>query len=211
MKAFYILLTIVLLAACAPSNEQLTATALVEAAQAQTAAPTLTHTVTPQPTPTSTLIPTSTPTETPKPVLAALGESVKLRGLEITVLEVATHSHIVTGGYYSYYSKEGEIFLDVAVLVRNTETVPVTVEVGDIYIIEETGDTWYSNFSGLQSVEVGRQFNALATLKLEKNISRYEKIQFQKDTYLRLVYYTKQNQHILFGIQNSPQIVLTVD
>jgi hypothetical protein len=211
MKAFYILLTIVLLAACAPSNEQLTATALVEAAQAQTAAPTLTHTVTPQPTPTSTLIPTSTPTETPKPVLAALGESVKLRGLEITVLEVATHSHIVTGGYYSYYSKEGEIFLDVAVLVRNTETVPVTVEVGDIYIVEETGDSWYSNFSSLRNVEVGRKFNPMATLKLEETISSYTKIKFEQDTYLRLVYYVKQNQQVLFGIQNSPQFQLSVE
>lgn len=66
-----IILIALLLAACGPSAEQMTATAVVAQAQTQTAAPT--HTLTPTSTPTATLVPTITftPTVTPIPRVRA--------------------------------------------------------------------------------------------------------------------------------------------
>lgn len=60
--------------------------------------------------------------------------------LEITLLEVVTHGQIVTGGYYYYYSKPGETFIDVTALVRNEKSQPVYIIMSDLYIVEEAGD-----------------------------------------------------------------------
>jgi len=75
MKALYLTLCVLLLAACGPSPEELTATAVMAQAQTETAAPTFTPTFTPTltstptltPTPTLTSTPTITPTFTPSP------------------------------------------------------------------------------------------------------------------------------------------------
>jgi hypothetical protein len=167
----------------------------------------LTPTLTPPPTSTSTPKPTRTLAPTPVPV----GTTVRYNDLEITLLEVVTHSHIVTGGYYYYYSEEGEIFIDLAVLVRNTSNVPIRVAMRDIYIVEESGDAWYANFGGVQTVEINRRFNPLASIKLDETYTGAEMISFEKDTYLRLIYYVKQSQDLLFGIQDSPQFTLSLE
>src|SRR5690349_10559529 len=62
---FLVVLCSTLLAACGPSAEQITATAVMAQAQTETAAPTLTFT--PTATPTITLTPTVTATLTPTP------------------------------------------------------------------------------------------------------------------------------------------------
>jgi hypothetical protein len=210
MKALSILLAVILLTGCVPSSEQLTVTAVEAEIQTQTAAPTLTPTFTPTFTASPTLTPTDLPTATPEPIPATIGDTVKYNGLEITLLEVATHSHIVTGGYYSYYSKPGQIFIDMAVLVRNPSSIAFYAAIGDLYIVEETDDAWYSNFYGFKTVDVGRSFNPLATIQFEKTGYKGEEIAITNDTYLRLVYYVQQNQDILFGIQDSPQFTFNV-
>lgn len=210
MKALYIILAVVLLVGCAPSSEQMTSTAVMAQAQTQTAAPTITPSVTPTLTPPPTLTSTPKPTLTPQPTPAPVGETVKYNGLEITLLEVATHSHIVTGGYYYYYSKPGQIYLDIAVRVRNPGGTPITVPIKNIYIVEETGDSWYANFNGFQTVELEKRFNPMTSLKLDETLYGYTPISFEKDTYLRLVFYIKAGQDLLFGIEDSPQFAFSV-
>jgi len=210
MKALYIISAVVLLVGCAPSSEQMTSTAVMAQAQTQTAAPTVTPTVTPTLTPPPTSTSTPKPTITPQPTPAPVGETVKYNGLEITLLEVATHSHIVTGGMYYYYSKPGQIFVDVAVRVRNPGSTSVVMPMKYVYIVEETGDSWYANFSGFQTVELDKRFNPMASIKIEQTFSGDDVISFQKDTYLRLVWYTTQNQNLLFGIEDSPQFAIPV-
>lgn len=212
MKPLYLILAVVFLFACGVSNEQMTATAVMAQAQTETAAPT--HTPTPTSTPTLTPEPTSTrtlqPTETPAP-LAAIGETVTYDSLEITVQEVATHTQIVTGGYYYYYSKPGEIFIDMAVRIRNRQNVTFAVSLKEIYIVEESDDAWYPNFYAVQSIDLERPFNAIASLKLDEADTGNEAVSFRDDTYLRLVFYVKQNQTILFGIRESPQFMFAVE
>jgi hypothetical protein len=212
MKALYIVLAVVLLAGCAPSSEELTATAVMARAQTQTAAPTLTPTPTFTPTFTPTLTATRTPkpTKTPVPTPAAVGETVAYENLQITLLEVVTHTHIVTGGYYYYYSKPGEIFIDMTVLVRNRRSDPVKVRMKEIYIVDETDSAWYPNFGGVQTVELERRFNPMASIKIDETYSGGEVISFEKDTYLRLIFYVKDNQDLLFGIQDSLQFAFPV-
>jgi hypothetical protein len=201
----------ILLAGCGPSSEQMTATAVMAKAQTQTAAPTLTPTFTP--TSTSTPKPTATPkpTITPTPSPAAVGETVAYNDLQITLLEVVTHTHIVTGGYYYYYSKPGEIFIDMTVLVRNKRSDLVKVRMKEIYIVDETDNAWYPNFGGVQTVELERHFNPMASIKIDETYSGSEVIAFEKDTYLRLIFYVKDNQDLLFGVQGSPQFVIPVE
>src|SRR6266545_4115467 len=102
MKALYIILLVVLLAGCAPSAAQLTATAVKANVQTQTAAPTLT--LTPTSTSTSTPKPTLTPrpTLTPTPVPATVGETVQYKNLEITLLDVVTHTQFMPSDYYGW-------------------------------------------------------------------------------------------------------------
>ncbi len=211
MKAFYIILVVVLLAGCAPSSEQMTSTAVMAQAQTQTAAPTITPTVTPSFTPPPTFTSTPMPTSTPEPTPAPVGETIKYNGLEITLLEVATHSHIVTGGYYYYYSEPGRTYVDITVRVRNTGNAPVVMAMKNLYLVDETGDSWYANFSGTQTVEIEKRFNPMASLKLEKTVSGETPVSFEKDTYLRLVWYTNTGQDLIFGIGDAPQFTFSVE
>lgn len=69
MKALYVLLIAILIAGCAPSAQQMTATNEAAQAQTQTAAPTSTPTLPP------TITPTSTPAYTPTPEFTEVYES----------------------------------------------------------------------------------------------------------------------------------------
>ena len=214
MKALSIVLMALLLASCGTSPEHLTATAVMAQAQTQTAAPsltpTLTPTSTPQPTSTSTSTPTPKPTNTPEPTPASIGETIKFGSLEITLLQIETHSHVVPGGYYYYYAKAGYIFVELGVLVRNTGATPVQMRMKNIYIIDENGDKWFANFGTSKTVEVGRSFNPI-TISLSDYVNSGEEIiTFEKDTYLRLIFSAKENQSLFFGMQNSPQFTFDV-
>ncbi len=209
MKAFYIVLIVLILAGCGTSPEHLTATAVMAQAQTQTAAPTLTPTFTPtstpKPTSTSTSTPTPKPTNTIEPTPASISETVKFGSLEITLLRVETHSHIVPGGFYYFYAKEGYVFVELGVLVRNIETTPVKMFMKNIYIVDENDDKWFANFGTSRTVEVGKKFDPVSIKLSDTANTGDENISFEKDTYLRLIFYVKDNQNFLFGIRNSPR------
>jgi hypothetical protein len=215
MKAPYIFLVSLLLAGCGASPEQLTATAVMAQAQTQTAAPTLTPTLTPTstltPTPTSTSTRTPRPTNTPEPTPAPINETIKFDSLEITLLQVKTHSHIVPGGYYYYYAKAGYIFVDLGVLVSNTGTQPIKMFMRNLYIVDENNNQWFANFGSLETVEVGKKINP-SSINISNDVNTgNENVLFEKDTYLRLIFYVKDNQTLLFGIGNSPKFTFTVN
>jgi hypothetical protein len=207
MKRLYLVLTVVFLLACGVSNEQLTATAVVANAQTQTAAPTRTPTAKP----TSTPRPTSTPkpTETPLPEPAAIGETVQYGDLEITLLEVVTHTQIMLSSGYGYDAKTGYIFVDLAALVRNRSDKPVKVKMEHIYVVDENKDAWYPFYGGTQTVELERRFNPMATIKLNQ-IFGDTVVSFEKDTYLRLVWPVHENHDLLFGIKDSPWFAISM-
>jgi hypothetical protein len=214
MKALCTVMMVLLSASCGPSPEHLTATVVMAQAQTQTAVPTRTATFTATSTPQPTSTPTRTPkpTNTPPPTPASIGESIKFDPLEITLLLVETHSHIVPGGYYYFYAKPGFIFIDLGVLVRNTTATPVTMYMKNLYIIDKNGDKWFSNFGGAKTVEVGRLFNPLSSISLRDVANTgEEKISIEKDTYLRLVFYVQDNQRFGFAILDSPQFAFDVN
>lgn len=210
MKTFYRVMMTLVLAGCGASPENLTATAVMAQAQTQTAAPTLTPTFTPTftPSPTSTSTATPRPTNTPEPTPASIGETIPFGSLEITLVQVDTHSHIVPGGYYYYYAKEGYVFVEVGVLVRNSGATPVQMRMKNIYIIDENGDQWFSVFSASKTVEIGRSFNPISISLSDIVNSGEENISFEKDTYLRLIFSSKVEQHLLLAIRNSPRFAI---
>jgi len=223
MKALYIVYIVLiglLLAGCGPSPEQLTATAVMAHAQTQTAAPTstptrtLTPTSTSTPTPTLTPTPTTKPTSTPVPTPASIGDKVKFDYLpiEVTVLWAQTHSHIVPGGYYYYYAKTGYTFVELGVLVRNTGTKPLNIHTKNIYLFQDTGSTtnFTPSFSASKTVDVDQRFDPLSLKISDSTNTGEENISLENDTYLRLIFYVKDNHNFLFGILNSPQITIDV-
>jgi hypothetical protein len=215
MKALYIVLMALLLAGCGTSPEDLTSTVVMAQAQTQTAAPSLTPTFTltstSQPTPTSTSTPTPKPTNSPQPTPASVGEIIEFGSLEITLLHVETHSHIVPGGFYYYYAKQGYIFVELGVLVRNTGSAPVTMRMKNIYIVDENNDKWFASFGTFKTVEVDKRFNPISIHLTDIVNTGEENISFEKDTYLRLIFSLKDHQSLLFGIQNSPQFAFDVN
>jgi hypothetical protein len=215
MKTLSIVLMALLLVGCGTSPENLTVTAVVAQAETQAAAPSLTPTFTPtftpQPTSTSTPSPTPKPTNSPQPTPASIGGTINFGPLEITLLHVETHSHIVPGGYYYYYAKSGYVFVELGVRVRNTGATPVKLFMKDIYIVDENGNKWFANFGTSKTVEVGKSFNPISLSLSDYVNSGEENISFEKDTYLRLIFSAKENQSLLFGIQNSPQFIFDVN
>jgi len=167
---------------------------------------------TPVPTITATHEPTSTPRPTPTeisptPTPAPIGVSVRYDSLEITLLDVVTHGHIVTGGSYYYYSKPGETFIDMAVRVRNLNPGnPVRVLWSYVYIVEKNG-AWYPLYGALRKVTDGKEYDPF-NITLGTEIQGESFVEFDNDTYLRLIYYVADDpeQTILFGIQDSPLI-----
>jgi hypothetical protein len=209
MKALYIVLGLILLAGCAPSPEELTATAAAARAQTQTAAPTRTPTRTPTSTPKPTSTATLTPTNTPEPTPAAVGETVQYNDLEITVLEVGTHTQLMFG-WSGWDAITGYIFVDMAVLVRNRGDGAIQMTMGDTYVVEENGDARIPFAGGFQTVELEKRFNPMANIKVE-TLYGGEEISVKKDTYLRLVFTVQEHQEVLFGIQDSPQFLVSVE
>jgi hypothetical protein len=208
MKAIYLLIALCLvLSACGPSAQQLTSTAVA----AFTNTPTATQT--PLPTETATPTPTRTPRPTktnipPTPTPASIGSSVIYDSLEITVLDVATHSQIVPGGLYYYYSKPGFTFIDLGVLVKNLNPgQPVKVAWSYIYVTEAGGKSWYPLYGDFKQVDSGKTYDPF-NIGVKTEINGSSTMTFDNDTYLRLIYYVTDdpNQTILFNIEDSPLI-----
>ena len=185
---------------------------------APTATPVPTNTTLPTdtstPEPTSTPRPTSTPkpTATIQPTPAPVGETVTYGSLEITLLKVTTHDLIVPGGKYYWYSKSGQTFVDLGVLVRNLEPGnPVTVTWDEIYIVDVNGDSWYANFGDTKMVDTGTKVDPYS-IGINDEVTGGAMLNFDNDTYLRLVYYTFNDPEkpVFFGIANSPQMTFTI-
>jgi hypothetical protein len=167
---------------------------------------------TPLPTATATTRPTSTPKPTatpipPTPTPAPIGVPVTYNALEITLLEVIPHGHIVPGGTYYYYSKPGETFIDLAVRVRNLEPGKVvSIPWSYIYVIEPKG-IWYPLYGETRRVGRGTEFDPF-NLPIKLEVRAEDVVEFDDDTYMRLIYYVVDDpeQTILFGIEDSPLI-----
>jgi len=208
MKAIYLFVVLCfVISACGPSAQQLTSTAVAIPTNTikATSTPLPTNTATPKPT--STPRPTKTPIP-PTPTPAPIGASVTYDSLEITVLGVTTHSHIVPGGLYYYYSKPGFIFIDVGVRVRNlTPGKAVRMQWNNVYVVEADNKSWYPLYGDTKQVDSGKQFDPF-NIGISTEVDGSKFITLDNDTYLRLVYYVTDdpNQVILFGIQDSPLI-----
>lgn len=200
------LTTALLLTACAGGLVAGTATPVPSNTPGPTQTPLPTASPTATTKPTSTSRPTATeipPTPTPAPI----GGAVRYGDLEITLLDVVPHSQIVTGGTYYYYSKPGETFIDLAVRVRNLKPGNVvSMPWSYVYIIEPKG-TWYPLYSAARIVDSGTKFDPF-NLEIKFETRGEDIVEFDNDTYLRLVYYVVDDpeQTILFGIEDSPLI-----
>ncbi len=183
--------------------------------------PTSTSTATLVPTSTSTLTPvptnTSTPTNTPTPTPAPVGSAVKYESLEITVLDVknreSVHFGDVSGNWETFYTpKPGFFLIDVGVLVRNLDPGNVVhLKWKNVYIVEESGDAWYPGWGNMKTVSSGAKVDPFSIGLSSTNIDGDQDIEFDNDTYLRLIYGVKNDpkQIILFGIYDSPMISFT--
>lgn len=215
--AFMLILSGLLLSACGPSAEQLTATAVMAQAQTETAAPTFTPTptatVTLTPTVTVTLTPTSTHTSLPTATPSSLGATVKYRSasLEVNAMWSQTHTHIVPGGIYYYYSKPGRIYVEMGILVRNTGDKPVKYRMENIFLIDESGTTRSPDFGVTRTVDIGVSLDP-AGLKIPSDpLDGDEEIIFEKDTYMRLFFYVKDKQTFIFRLFSSPPFTFDVN
>ena len=204
IHVFVVLLVALFITACAGGLLAGTATPEPTNTAPATHTPLPTGTATPKPTstskPTATEIP---PTPTPAPI----GVAVNYNELEITLLDVVPHSQIVTGGSYYYYSKPGEIFIDLAVRVRNLNAGnPVRVQWSYIYVVEARG-IWYPLYGVTKKVDSGTEYDAF-NIALGPEVNGEDFIEFDGDTYLRLIYYIEDDpeQILLFGIEDSPLI-----
>jgi hypothetical protein len=109
-----------------------------------------------------------------------------------------------------YDANDGYIFVDVTFRVRNTDGAPTGVRLEDIYVVEENEDAWYPFYGGFQTVEIDKRFNPMASIKLNE-INGKDTIQFNKDTYLRLIWTVHEHQNLIFGIDESPQFTFTLE
>ena len=197
-----------LVTACGGGIPAATATPAPTNTPEATKTPLPTATATPRPT--ATRRPTSTPVP-PTPTPAPIGIPVTYNSLEITLLDVVTHGHIVPGGTYYYYSKPGETFVDLAVHVRNLEPGRVVrIPWSYIYVIEPKG-TWYPLYGETRRVDRGTEYDPF-NLPIQLEVNGDNLVEFDDDTYMRLIYYVVDDpeQTILFGIEDSPLIEFSV-
>ena len=187
-------------------GSQPTATVIRSATATLTLTPT--QTFTPQPTNTST--PTSTATTVPTP--ASVGAAVPYRSLEITVIGVTTHDLIVPGGLYYYYPTDRtKIFLDLGVLVKNLNPGhAVSVQWNNVVITEANGKSSQPSFADTKMVDVGKKYDPFK-IGIATQVSGNESVSFDKDTYLRLIFVVAKKQKILFGIEDSPRVIFTLN
>jgi hypothetical protein len=130
MKVSYLILITILLTGCAPSAQQMTATAVMAQAQTETAAPTLTPTLKPTLTPTLTPTPTLTLTPTPKPSSTPVaGKDCKIVSLKpVADVEVPTIEILAEG----FLPNEGRMItlMGKAIVAGTVQTIPAILAGG---------------------------------------------------------------------------------
>jgi len=143
---------------------------------------------------------------TPMPV--NIGETVQIGSLEITVLKFDNHNLIVPGGKKYFYAKSGYAFLDLGVIVKNTNSGnPINLAWNTIYIAEENGKVWAPTFA---DVKVGASEIDPFTIGINTQITKdllTKTVEFGgSDVYMRLIYVVdNKDQTVLFGVADSPQ------
>jgi hypothetical protein len=206
MLSRWALLSVLLLAACAPSPIDVQATVQAAIQMTQTARPTRT------PTPTATRTPRPTPTMQPTP--APIGAVVPDGALEIILLSAlereTMHIGDVEGRHYIYYyARKGARIIDLAVLVHNTDpNEPVAVKWGDIYVVEPNGDSVSPTWGKVQAVDEANLVDPYMIGISSEDIDSEATLEFVDDTYLRLVFLVSDDpdQALRFHIEDSPRI-----
>ena len=170
--------------------------------------------------PTSTPRPTAMalPTQTPIPTPAPLGSPVTYGSLEITVLAAVgrptMHLGDIQGRHYVYYYAKGDQrFLDIAVLVHNSDLAhPSQVNWKNVFVAEENGDSWYPVWAKTKvsaSNNIGDPFSIGIS---SDEVKGDDAVDFKDYTYMRLVFLVAKDpaQTIVFGIGDSPPIAFQV-
>ena len=138
----------------------------------------------------------------------ALNPTSPYDSLEISVVKVTTHDLIWRGEDIAWYPDAGNRFVDVGVLVRNPGA-PISVQWQYIGIEESNGSSWYPAFAGARTVNLGQSFDPFS-IKLG-DVLGAESVQFDDDTYLRLVLPVRNiRQVLLFSIKTSRSIAFNM-
>jgi hypothetical protein len=112
--------------------------------------------------------------------------------------------------FYGYDAKDGYIFVDLAVRVRNRGSQAVDATMGEIYLVDTKGEAWPVFGGGFKTVNLERPFNPMATIKLDI-VYDSQVVRFEKDTYLRFVWAVPEHQSFLFGIQDANPFAISVE
>ncbi len=172
--------------------------------------PTPADTATARPTSTSTLLPAATEipsTPTPAPV----GEAVRSESFEVTVVSARELNRVYMGNYY-YYPKADQIFVEMVVKVSNLTGSEVSIPWENVYVIEESGDTWYPTWGGYKAVKTGRTVDG-STIGVDEIVDGKATLVFEEDAFLRTIWFLTRDDPttILFGFDNSPYVEITID
>lgn len=169
--------------------------------------PTLKSTSTPRPTSTSRPTATKIPSTA---IPASLGEVVKYKSIEISVLDVYRHDNLIPGNGYRYWAQDGYMIIDLVVKVQNTGPTPASIKWGDAYVIDYTDSSSDLIFAGSRSAAKKEKVDPLS---IDYNVvDETASIKIIDTVYLRIVYIIseKPEQTVFFGIADSPQIAFTV-
>ena len=157
----------------------------------------------PTPEPTETPIPTETLPPPPVPV----GETVQGSNIEVTVVDVIVRDRIYPGGVYLYTPNPGYQILDFGVKVSNLKPGhTLSIQWGNVYIVEENGDSWYPIWGSAKMVASGASFDPFSIGISDTELDGNDTFQVEEDTYLRLIYIVQSDppQTILFAIEDTP-------
>jgi hypothetical protein len=182
-------------------------------------------TETPLSPPTSTEMPLSLPTSTEKPLPpspvktdipvaptpAPIGEAVRSSSYEVTVVSARELARVYMGNYY-HYPENGKTFVEVVVKISNLTGSRASVPWEKIYVIEESGDSWYPNWSGFKAVATGKKVDG-STVGVNATVDGKSTVDFQEDAFLRAIWYVSKQSGsttLLFVFDDSPQIKIMI-
>jgi hypothetical protein len=157
----------------------------------------------PQPTATAIVLDTPTP--------ASVGEAVRSDSYEVTVLDAKEIRRVYMGDHY-FYPETGHTFVEVIVKVSNLTGSKASVPWENVYVVEDSGDSFYPYWGGFKAVNTGKKVDG-STVGVNEIVDSKAVLEFEEDVFLRLIWYITKNDPttILFEFDNSPQIEITID
>jgi hypothetical protein len=163
--------------------------------------------------PTATARPSSTPkpTATLVPTPAPVGETVRSESYEVTVISAKELRRVYMGNYY-YYPKAGQMFVEVVAKVKNLTGSKTSVPYRDIYMVEDTGDSWYANWAGFKAVSTGKTVEG-STIGVNDTLDGNGTVDFEEDVFIRAIWFLtkKDKTTLLFGFADSPSIIIVIE